>query len=115
MPPAACTDTLTPPTRKGGKIMSRNKAFASAVCAGLAVAGLAIAATGGPAAAAGEAGAAVQAATSTVAGSAAPFTARTPSTGSLPGDQRLTIQLWLQPRTAAATLFAQAGSNPRGA
>ena len=92
--------------------MSRNKALASAICVGLTIAGLAIAATGGPAAAAGEAGAAVQAATSTVAGSAAPFTARTPSTGSLPGDQRLTIQLWLQPRTAAATLFAQAVSTP---
>src|ERR1700722_16454714 len=99
MPPAACTDTLTPPTSKGRKIMTRSKAFASAICAGLTVAGLAIAATGGsasaasaagPAGAAGAAGAAVQATTSTEAGSAAPFTVDTPSTGRLPGGQRLT-------------------------
>jgi subtilase family serine protease len=87
--------------------MSRRKAFAGAICAGLAVAGLTIAGTGGPAAAVDK-----QPATTTMAGSAAPFTGDTPSTGSLPGDQQLTIQLWLQPRTAAATLFARAVSTP---
>jgi subtilase family serine protease len=95
--------------------MSRKTAFASAIGAGLTVAGLAIAAVGGPAAAAaatGAAGTAAQATTSTESGSAAPFTADTPSTGSLPADQRLTIQLWLQPKTAAATLFAEAVSTP---
>ena len=96
--------------------MLRKKAFASAVCAGLTVAGLMVAglavAAAGSAAAGGPAAAAAAAATTTMAGSAAPFTGDTPSTGSLPGDQQLTIQLWLQPRTAAATLFAQAVSTP---
>jgi subtilase family serine protease len=96
--------------------MSRRKAFASAICASLTVAsltvaGLAIAGTGGPAVAAAEPQPATTV-TTTLAGSAAPFTVDTPSTGRLPGDQQLTIQLWLQPRTAAATLFAQAVSTP---
>jgi subtilase family serine protease len=95
--------------------MSRRKAFARAICAGLTVAGLtvaglAIAGTGGSAAAAEPQPATTV--TTTMTGSAAPFTADTPSTGRLPGDQQLTIQLWLQPRTAAATLFAQAVSTP---
>ncbi|HEX4088315.1 MAG TPA: S53 family peptidase [Trebonia sp.] len=86
--------------------MSSRKKLASALCAGLAVAGLAIAGTGS------QAGAAQRPTVATVAGSVAPFISRTPSLGDLPAGQRLTIELWLQPRTAAATSFAEAVSTP---
>jgi len=86
--------------------MSRRSACAAAAVAGLTIAGLAIAAPGH------QAGAAVRPATVTVAGSVAPFTAGTRAAGRLPAAERLTIQLWLQPRTAQATLFAQAVSTP---
>ena len=86
--------------------MPKKRVFASALGAGLAVAGLAVAGTGG------QAGAAVQPAAATMPGSVAPFTLDTPVTGAVPASQRLTIQLWLQPRTAAATTFAQTVSTP---
>jgi subtilase family serine protease len=47
-----------------------------------------------------------------MAGSVAPFTGYTQVTGNAPPGQRLTIQLWLQPRTAAAGEFAAAVSTP---
>ena len=42
----------------------------------------------------------------------ASFTSDTRAAGNVPASERLTIQLWLQPRTAAATRFAQAVSTP---
>jgi len=77
-----------------------------------------IAATG--AGASGSAGAAVQPqalrpAMTTVAGSVAAFTSDTSVTGTVAASKQLSIQVWLQPRTAAATSFAQAVSTPGGA
>jgi hypothetical protein len=91
--------------------MSRKRMFASTISAGLAVAGLAVTGAGSSAGAAVRT-AAVQPAITTMAGSVAPFTGSTPAIGNVAASQRLTIQLWLQPRTAAATLFAQAVSTP---
>jgi subtilase family serine protease len=42
----------------------------------------------------------------------ASFTARTPAIGEVPAAQKLTIQLWMQTNTAAATSFANAVSTP---
>jgi subtilase family serine protease len=91
--------------------MRTTRMLASAIGASLAAAGLAIA--GGS----GSAGAAAQPAlttpsVTTVAGTLAPFTGDTRVIGNVPASERLTIQLWLQPKTAAATLFAQAVSTP---
>ena len=48
-----------------------------------------------------------------LAGSAVPFTASLPSTGLVPGAQRLTIQVWLAPRDpAGAARYAMAVSTP---
>ncbi len=75
--------------------------------------GLAVAGTGG------SAGAALRPAVTTRRRSRPWPGAWPPSPATHRGDrracqlpQRLTIQLWLQPRTAAATLFAQAVSTP---
>jgi subtilase family serine protease len=45
-------------------------------------------------------------------GSAVPFTGHTPVTGYVPGGQRLTVQLWLKPDTAAAEQYATAVATP---
>jgi subtilase family serine protease len=93
------------------KRMSRKRIAACAISAGLAVAGLAVA--GLAVAGTGtSAGAAVRPSVTTLAGSVAPFTRTTQATGQVPAAEQLTIQLWLQPSTAAATLFAQAVSTP---
>lgn len=93
--------------------MSKTRMLASALSAGLAAAGLAIAGAGGPGeAAVRPAAVTTLPAVTSLAGSVAPFTRDTPVTGTVPAAQRLTIQLWLQPRTAAAALFAQAVSTP---
>jgi subtilase family serine protease len=49
-----------------------------------------------------------------VKGSSAPFTGRTTADGTVPASQRLTIQLWLAPRSAAAAAesYATAASTP---
>ena len=93
--------------------MPRTRIFACAAVTGLAVAGLAVAgsASASAGAAARPAGATPSAIT-TMAGSLAPFTTDTQAIGNVPAAEQLTIQLWLQPRTAAATLFAQAVSTP---
>lgn len=44
--------------------------------------------------------------------SQAPFTARTPATGAVGPGRRLTIEVWLRPRTAAAQQFATAVNTP---
>jgi subtilase family serine protease len=48
-------------------------------------------------------------------GSAVPFAAHTMVTGEVASSQRLTIQLWLRPRLAAAASFATAVSTPGNA
>jgi subtilase family serine protease len=91
--------------------MSRTRTFARTISAGLAIAGLTIGGAGGSAGAAVQ-GTAAQPAVTTLAGSLAPFTSRTRATGNVAASRRLSIQLWLQTRTAAASLFAQAVSTP---
>lgn len=92
--------------------MSRTRMLVSAISAGLAVAGLAVAGAGGSAGAAARASAvATPLRVMTMAGSVAPFVGYTQVTGNAPPEQRLTIQLWLQPRTAASE-FAAAVSTP---
>jgi subtilase family serine protease len=66
----------------------------TAVVTGVAIAGV----TGG-----GQAAAASAPQLAVVKGSAAPFTGRTTADGTVPASQRLTIQLWLAPPSAAAT------------
>jgi subtilase family serine protease len=51
----------------------------------------------------------------TLAGSAVPFAAASNATGAVAGSKSLTIQLWLQPRTAAAESFATAVATPGNA
>lgn len=48
-------------------------------------------------------------------GSAVPFTSHTPVTGYVAGGQRLTVQLWLKPDTAAAEQYATAAATPGSA
>jgi subtilase family serine protease len=48
-------------------------------------------------------------------GSAVPYTSQTPVTGYVPGGQRLTVQLWLKPDTAAAEQYATAAATPGSA
>jgi subtilase family serine protease len=91
--------------------MARTRTCASAISASLAIAGLAIVGAGGSARAAAQP-ATTAPAVATIAGSVASFASDTPATGNVPASERLTIQLWLQPRTAAATRFAQAVSTP---
>jgi subtilase family serine protease len=45
-------------------------------------------------------------------GSAVPFTSHAPVTGHVAGDQRLAVQLWLKPDTAAAQRYAAAAATP---
>jgi subtilase family serine protease len=80
--------------------------FASAISMTATVAGLTVAGAGG------SAGATVTSAVTTVAGSVAPFASQTRVIGNVPATQRLSIQLWLRPRTAAASRFADAVSTP---
>ncbi len=91
--------------------MPKTRMLASAICASLAVTALAITGTGVAAGAAAPA----QPARVTVAGSVAPFTSHTQVIGTVAATRHLSIQLWLQPRTAAATLYAQAVSAPGSA
>jgi subtilase family serine protease len=85
--------------------MARMRMFAGAVSVA-AVAGLAV---GG---ASEIAGAAATPAVVTMAGSLAPFTSHARALGNVRGGQRLSILLWLRPRTAAASRFADAVSTP---
>jgi subtilase family serine protease len=95
--------------------MSAPKRFASALSVTAAIAGLVVAGSGGSAGAVvngGSAGTVVKPQFTTVAGSVAPFVSHTRATGSVPASQRLSVQLWLAPRTAAAARFADAVSTP---
>src|SRR5579859_5533227 len=76
-----------------------------------AVAGLVIAGAGAVTAA----NAGVAPTSRALAGSAVPFTSTARSTGAVAGTSKLTIQLWLTPRTAAAEAYATAVSTPGSA
>jgi subtilase family serine protease len=89
--------------------MPRTRMFAGVISASLAVAGLAVAGSAGSAAAAVPPAAASPA---TVTASLAPFTRHTQVIGEVAASRRQAIQVWLQPRTVAATAFAQAVSTP---
>jgi subtilase family serine protease len=60
----------------------------------------------------GPASAATTPRTVSLAGSAAPFTSRLTPNGQVAAQTRLSVQVWLQPRTAAASRFATAASTP---
>jgi len=62
--------------------------------------------------ASGAAGAAPRPSVTTLRGSVAPFVTRTTATGNAAGSQKLTIQVWLRPRTAAAEAYARSVSTP---
>jgi subtilase family serine protease len=85
--------------------MLRTRTFAAAsaiaVVAGMTIVG-----------ASGVAGASSRPADTTLRGSVAPFTATSRVIGNLPASTRLTVQVWLRPRTAAAERFATAVSTP---
>jgi subtilase family serine protease len=49
-----------------------------------------------------------------IAGSVAPFTGHSATTGPVGGARRLTLQLWLKPGVAAAQAYANAASTPGG-
>src|SRR5579875_160871 len=87
--------------------MPRLTVRATAVAAAAAtVAALAVAAGSGPAQAS------PRPAETVLAGSAVPFTSHAKVTGYVTGAQRLTVQLWLTPDTAAAQRYAAAVTTP---
>jgi subtilase family serine protease len=85
--------------------MSRWRTLAAGLAAAATVAGT-LAAVSGPAVAS------PQPREATLNGSAVPFTSHTRSTGEVPAGTRLTVELWLKPRLAAAERFAAAVSTP---
>ncbi|MGD0556895.1 MAG: hypothetical protein ABSA93_18195, partial [Streptosporangiaceae bacterium] len=58
------------------------------------------------------AGATTTPVTHTLAGSNVPFTSTTAATGTVAAATKLTIQLWLTPKTSAAEAYATAVSTP---
>jgi subtilase family serine protease len=89
--------------------MHRTRMLSAAVGAVAVTAGAAFAATGNPAAAA------AKPAELRLAGSVPAFARQDLATGTVSASQRLTIQLWLRPRTAAAQRFAAAVATPGSA
>ncbi|HTT52403.1 MAG TPA: protease pro-enzyme activation domain-containing protein [Streptosporangiaceae bacterium] len=89
--------------------MSRTRTLAALVSGAVATAGLAIVAGGGPAAAT------PTPASTVLPGSAVPFASHAAAGGAVPAGQRLTVQVWLRPRLAAAERFASAVSTPGNA
>jgi subtilase family serine protease len=87
--------------------MFRTRTLTAAIGATAAVAGLTLVGVGGTAASASSWHAQV-----TIAGSAAPFTSGTSVIGNAAAAQKLSIQVWLTPRTAAAQKYATAVSTP---
>jgi subtilase family serine protease len=85
------------------------RAITAAVGATTMTAAIAVAGTSGTA------GAAPRPAITALRGSVAPFTATTSAIGGAPGSRKLTIQVWLRPRTAAAERYAVAVSSPGSA
>jgi subtilase family serine protease len=92
---------------EAGENMSRLKLRATAIAASAATVA-ALAAGAGSA----MAQASPRPAETVLAGSAAPFTSHAKVTGYVAGPQRLTVQLWLAPDTAAAQQYATAVATP---
>jgi len=88
--------------------MLRVRTFTAVVGAAAVVAGLALAGADAAAAAPGPVRVALP-------GSVAPFAARSLAIGDVAATQRLTIQVWLRPRTDAAQRYATAVSTPGSA
>jgi subtilase family serine protease len=86
--------------------MLRTRTFIAAFGATAAVAGLTIVGVSGPA------GASPRPASVTLRGSVAPFTSQSRVIGNAAGSAKLSIQVWLQPREAAATRYASEVSTP---
>ena len=89
--------------------MSRIRAVTGAVGATATLLGMTILGATGPA------GAASRPAMTHLAGSVAPFTSHSRATGNVAGSTRLTIQVWLRPKVAAAQRAAAAVSTPGNA
>jgi subtilase family serine protease len=89
--------------------MSRIRAVTGAVGATATLLGMTILGATGPA------GAASRPAMTHLAGSVAPFTSHARPTGNVAGSTRLTIQVWLRPKVAAAQRAAAAVSTPGSA
>ena len=77
--------------------------------------GAVTAALAGAGAGAGAARAAAPPAERALAGSVPAFTSHAAATGAVAGSRRLTIQLWLAPRTAAAAAYATGVATPGSA
>ena len=92
--------------------MSRTRTLVAAVGATAAVAGMTILGASGAAVAAPGRAASGAPAAVRLAGSAAPFTSQARVTGVVAAAQRLSIQVWLKPRVAAAAALASAVSTP---
>lgn len=91
------------------KTMYGTRKLAAVAGAATVVAAMAVAAANGPALASPGQGPVP------LPGSAVPFAAHTMVTGEVASSQRLTIQVWLRPRLAAAASFATAVSTPGSA
>jgi subtilase family serine protease len=89
--------------------MPRTRTYTAMISAAALLAGLTVVS------ATATAGAAPGPARVALPGSVAPFTASTRVTGAVPGARRLSIELWLRPRTAAASRFATAVATPGSA
>lgn len=89
--------------------MAKGRTITAAVALTATLAGLVIAGAGETAKASGTP------APHTLAGSAVPFTASNGVTGTVAGTRKLSIELWLAPRTAAAQAYATAVSTPGNA
>jgi subtilase family serine protease len=87
--------------------MSRTRKLVSIIGATAAVVGLAVVGAGGPAGASP-----VPKGYEPLRGSVASFTTHSTATGQVARSDRLTIQMWLRPQTAAAERFASAVSTP---
>jgi subtilase family serine protease len=87
--------------------MSRTKKFISVIGATATVVGVCVVGAGGAAGASS-----VPRGDVALRGSVAPFVAHTRATGVVAGSTRLTVQVWLRPRVAAAERFATAVSTP---
>jgi subtilase family serine protease len=88
--------------------MSRTLRLSSVAGAAVLMAGMTIVSASGPAGASRSPGRVL------LPGSAVPFTAHAKAIGNLAGGMRLTVQVWLKPRLAAAERFATGVSTPGG-
>jgi 2-polyprenyl-6-methoxyphenol hydroxylase-like FAD-dependent oxidoreductase len=94
------------PPRSRRRDMSRWRTSVAVLAVTAATAGTAAAAAAGPAQAA------TRPADTILAGSSVPFAGDTQATGVVSGSTRLTVELWLKPRLAAAERFAGQVSTP---